>query len=140
MIWPWTYVRERLDAIADQALTIRDLVESLRYALNRPLPEPPAPLVLILVEGESGEGEFRFRYVVGHSTRVREQVQRVVLDTDVPLAFGRVTVFADPESVMVAQIMLANAPISSGAPYAFFSQGWSPAHHMTVYLQRVGGK
>lgn len=98
-MWPWTFVRERLDAIADQVLTIRDIV-------SRPAPTPPpapAPWVCVLVEAVKENGEHT---TMGGTGRANERGSSVELTAQVPLSDVLVVVFVDLERVNVHGIFL----------------------------------
>src|SRR5215471_13075828 len=121
-MWPWTSVRERLDLIAAQVQTIRELV-------SRPAPPParqPSPFVCVLVDAEamSSSGETFTRTTLGASGYVKDRDLTLTMTAFRPLRRGRVIVFCDLELVTVTGIFAGIDVLTSTspteAPTAFF--------------------
>jgi hypothetical protein len=107
---PWTFIRERLNAIADGVLAIRDRVEDLRNFVTRPAPppEPRPPFVCVLVEAEGlkFDGGSRGRITMGNAGYLERGEKTIELRSDIPLRNGRLIVFCDLERVIVHAIFL----------------------------------
>jgi len=121
---PWTFVRERLNAIADQVLKTHDLVHSLGTTLamlERARRKEPDPFVCVLAEADGPHG----RTTLGGAARAKENGTVIELLAQVPMKAIRLTVFADLERVSIHGIFvgvdLATAALGD-CPVVFFEE------------------
>jgi hypothetical protein len=93
----WAFVRDRLNAIADQTLAIRDQLHAMLHLLNKP-PALPDPFVCAFGEGQGPDGD---RRTFGTAGRAKENGTVLELQAQVPLKSVRIIIFADLERVSI---------------------------------------
>ena len=118
IVWPWTFVGNRFNAIEQQTLNIRDEIRSVIRVLaewpQTPVIEPKS-FVAVLVEGTIRDFDDveKGRIWCGGSGQATRRGKIIEVIPQRPLTNGRVIVFADLERVAVGPIFVGTTIIQN---------------------------